>query len=143
MKHLLILLAVLSLATGCASFASWKDPAARLQHRKHFYVESELSDGHDLHVTIANQLKVMGYNATSGYLTMLPPDADAIVSFQSRWTWDFKTYLIELDIQIRDPKNGKILATVFYHRPGIGGMSTEDLIERVLTEILGVKKAGA
>jgi hypothetical protein len=140
MKQFLVLLAVLGLTTACASFSTWKDPKAQLQNRRHFYVESELADGHDLHVAIANELKAMGYNATSGYLTMMPKEADALVSFHSRWTWDFTTYLIELDLQVRDPKTGRILATVNYHRPGIGGTSTEDLIKRVLAEIIGAKK---
>jgi len=143
MKPFFVLLAVLGLATACASFSSWKDPKVKLQLRKQFYVESELADGHNLHAQIADELRAMGYNATSGYLTMMPTDADTIVSFQSRWTWDFSTYLIELDMQIRDAKTGKILATVSYHRPGVGGTSTEVLIKRVLTEIIGERKPAA
>ena len=141
MTRFLILLAVLSLATACASLSTWKDPKAQLQKRQHFYVESELADGHDLHAAIAAELRAMGYNASSGYLTMMPKDTDTLVSFQSRWTWDFTTYLIELDVQMRDPKTGRIVATVSYHRPGIGGTSTEELINRVLTEIMGAKKS--
>jgi len=143
MKRFLILFALLGLVTGCASVSSWKDPKVQLQQRKQFYVESELADGHNLHVTIAEDLRAMGYNATSGFLTMMPKDADTIVSFQSRWTWDFSTYLIELDMQIRDAKTGKILATVSHHRPGVGGTSTEVLLKRVLTEIIGEKKPAA
>jgi hypothetical protein len=143
MKQFLILLAVLGLTTACASFSSWKNPAAKFQNRKFFYVESELADGHSLHATIAEELRTMGYNASSGFLTMMPPEADTIVSFQSRWTWDFTTYLIELDLQVRDAKSGKILATVSYHRPGVGGTSTEALIKRVLAETVGAKKPAA
>ena len=143
MRTLLILFAVLSFTTGCASYSSWKDPKVQLQQRKEFYVESELADGQKLHVAIAEALRVRGYKASSGYLTMIPKDADTIVSFQSRWTWDFSTYLIELDMQVRDAKTGKILATVNYHRPGVGGTSTEALIERVLNELVGPKKAAA
>ncbi len=140
MKPILLLLAILGLATGCSSLASWKDPAAQLQNRKHFFVESELADGRNLHAVIAEELRARGYNATSGPLTMIPKDTDTLVSFQSRWTWDFTTYLIALDLQLRDPKTGKILATVSYHRPALGGTSTNDLIQHVLTTILGTKK---
>jgi len=143
MKPFLVLLAVLGLATACASFSSWIDPKAHFQTRQHFYVESELADGQKLHEVIAAELRAMGYNASSGFLTMMPKGTDTIVSFQSRWTWDFTTYLIELDVQMRDAKTGKILATVYYHRPGVGGTSTEALINRVLTEILGAKKPAA
>ncbi len=140
MKSFLVLLTVLGLATGCASFSSWKDPSAQLQERKHFYVESELADGQNLHAAIATELRAMGYDATSGYLTMMPKDTDALISYTTRWTWDFTNYLIELDLQMRDPKTGRIQASVYYHRPGLGGTSTNDLIQRVLTKILGKKK---
>ena len=137
MKILPALLAVtLLLSTGCASNYAWRDQRIDLQQRHHFYVESELSDGHNLHVAIAEQLGALGYHATSGYLTMMPKEADALVSFQSRWTWDFMTYLIELNIQVRDPVSGKILASSGYHRPGIGGISTQELIHRTLAAIL-------
>ncbi len=139
MKRFLVLLAVLGLATGCASFSSWKDPSVQLQKRNHFYVESELADGRNLHTAIATELRAMGYSATSGFLTMMPKGTDALVSYRTRWTWDFTTYLIELEIKIRDPKTGKILASVYYHRPGLGGTSTNALIQRVLTEIIGPK----
>ncbi|MFT3784455.1 MAG: hypothetical protein QM790_20785 [Nibricoccus sp.] len=136
-----VVLALLFLCAGCASNYSWKDPKTDLLKKRHFYVESELSDGKNLHVTIADELKLMGYNATSGYLTMMPKDADALVSFQSRWTWDFTTYLIELNIQIRDPISGKIIASAGYHRPAIAGTSTEELIRKTLTSILTPKPA--
>lgn len=138
-----LLAAVLLLSAGCASNYAWKDPKVDLLKRKHFFVESELSDSHQLHIAIAEQLNEMGYHATSGYLTMMPKDADVLVSFNSRWTWDFTNYLIELNIQVRDPVNGKILASAGYHRPGIGGTSTKELIHRTLVTILAQKPSAA
>jgi hypothetical protein len=139
MKQFLVLLAVLGLTTACASVSSWKDPKAQFQTRKQFYVESELADGHSLHEAIAAELRAMGYNASSGYLTMMPKGTDTIVSFQSRWTWDFSTYLIELDMQMRDAKTGQLLATVNFHRPGLGGTDTDALIKQVLSRIVKPK----
>jgi len=143
MKHIFLLLAMLGFVTGCSSLASWKDPAVKLQNRSHFYVETELADGRKLHAAIAEELRAMGCAATSGPLTMMPGETDVLVSFQSRWEWDFTTYLIELDLQMRDPKSGRILATVRFHRPALGGTSTQDVIQRVLVELLGAKKTAA
>ena len=139
MKSILVLLALLCLCSGCASSYRWKDPAARFQNRKHFYVETEPSDGKQLHLAIANELRALGYNVSSGHLTMIPKDADTLVTFQSRWEWDFTTYLIQLDIQVRDVNSGKILASSSYHRPAIGGTSTTTLIQRVLGAIFTKK----
>jgi hypothetical protein len=142
MKSLLLLLAVLCLTTGCSTSYHWKSPSAQLQQRKHFYVETETSDGQNLHVTIANELRAMGYTVTSGHLTMIPKQADTLVSFQSRWEWDFTTYLIQLDLQVRDVRTGKVLANSGYHRPAISGTSTSAMIQHVLGEIF-VKKTPA
>lgn len=139
MKTFLVLLTLLCLCNGCATSYRWKDPAVQFQKRKHFYVETELSDGKELHLAIAEELRGLGYNVSSGQLTMIPKDADTLVSFHSRWEWDFTTYLIQLDVQVRDVKSGKILASAGYHRPAIGGTSTTTLIQRVLHEIFPKK----
>jgi hypothetical protein len=141
MKLFLVLLAALCLSTGCSSSYHWKAPSVQLQQRKQFYVETEPSDGKNLHVLIANELRAMGYTVTSGHLTMMPKEADTLVSFQSRWEWDFTTYLIELDLVVRDAHSGKILANSGYHRPAISGTSTSAMIQHVLDEIFVKKKA--
>jgi len=140
MKSFIALLSLLLLLTGCTSNYAWKDQKIDLKQRKLFYVESELSDGKNLHLAIAEELRNMGYKTTSGYLTMMPREADTLVSFQSRWTWDFTNYLIELNIQVRDPYSGKIIASAGYHRPAIGGTSTDALIRMTLSKIFSENK---
>jgi hypothetical protein len=139
MRRFFLLLVLLGLLAGCAASSGWKDPKANFQQRKLFYVEEELADGHHLDALIAQELRAIGYDASSGYLTMMPKEADTLVSYQSRWTWDFTTYLIELDIKIRDVKTGKILATDSYHRPGLGGTDTDALVRRVLAKLVKPK----
>lgn len=139
MKPVLVLLAVLCLTTGCSTSYRWKAPTAKLEERKYYYVETETSDGKNLHLLIANELRAMGYTVTSGHLTMIPKQADTLVSFQSRWEWDFTTYLIELNLQVRDVRTGKILAHSGYHRPAISGTSTTAMIQHVLGKIF-IKK---
>jgi hypothetical protein len=134
-KYVAISLVLLGLLTGCASKFSWVDPKADLQRRKFFYVDSELSDGKNLHQAIAAELRNRGYAAGSGYLTMMPKEADVLVSYQSRWAWDFATYLIELDITVRDVRSGRIIATSGYHRPATEGTSTEEVIRKTLSAI--------
>lgn len=140
MKIAPFLLVILFLATGCDSVYRWKDPKVDLSKRRLFYVEAELSDGKNLHLAIADELRRLGYPARSGVLTMIPDSADTLVSYQSRWTWDFSTYLIELNIQVRDVQTGRILASSGYHRPAVDGTSTEDLIHKVVTSIFPPKQ---
>lgn len=139
MKILACLAALLLLTSGCTSHFAWRDSKVDLRQRKLFYVEPELSDGRNLHQAIAEELRQLGYPADAGYVTLIPKNADTLVSYQSRWTWDFTTYLIELDIQVRDVRTGRIIATSNYHRPALKGTSTEEVIHSAITAIFPTK----
>ena len=135
MKTFPLLLALACLLSACTSNYTWSDPKVDLTKRKFYFVEAELADGKNLHQAIASELRTLGYDSDSGYLTLIPSKADTVVSYQSRWTWDFTTYLIELNIQVRDVASGRILASSGYHRPALKGTSTEEVIRTTVAAI--------
>ena len=139
MKALLFFSTLLVLATGCSTNFAWKDPKIDLRQRKSYYVEPELSDGRSLHKAIAEELRQLGYEADYGQITLMPKTADTLVSYQARWTWDFTTYLIELNIQVRDARTGRIIASSDYHRPALKGTSTEEVIHHAVVSIFAPK----
>lgn len=141
--RLLALATSLLLLAGCTTSDVRRDPRVRLEQRRHFFVESELADGHGIDKMIAAELIAMGYRASSGPLTMLPPEADTVVSYETRWTWDFKTYLIMLNVQVRDAETGRPIGAAYFHRPGIRSMETRTLVREVLDKLLPGKPAPA
>jgi hypothetical protein len=86
---------------------------------KHIFVEHRLPDSYGVADEMARQLREMGYDASAGALTMMPPDAELIVSYEDMWTWDFNTYMIEIDAQVRTARGDKILAVGHYFRPSM------------------------
>ena len=112
-------LAALALLAGCGHISTRALPNANIGGYRHIFVEHRLADSFGVADEIARQLRVMGYDASAGALTMMPGGTDLIVSYDDLWTWDFNTYMIELDVQVRNAHTDKILAVGHYFRPGM------------------------
>jgi hypothetical protein len=124
------------LLTGCAQINTRSLPNADFAGKKHVFVEHRLPDSFGVADEIARQLRLMGYDASSGALTMMPQGTDLIVSYDDMWTWDFNNYMIEIDMQVRSARNDKILAVGHYFRPGmVFGHPPEDMIHVLLAKL--------
>ncbi len=130
----LLLLAVLSLS-ACSSFSTRSAPSVPPKRIDHIFVDHRLSDGRHLDKLIAAELRRRGYDADSGPSTMMPVGEDAIVSYQDTWTFDFTTYLIELDVTVRDARSGVEIATGRYFHPSVTGTNPTRMVAKVLDQI--------
>jgi hypothetical protein len=132
------LLAGLLLLTGCASNVTvHRDPQADLARLHRFYVERRLGDDHHLDEAIVQELQRLGFQASSGPLTMKPDGTDAIVTYTDRWEWDFKKYLIELTIDVRDARNDKPITTGRYYQPSVTAKAPPEMIREILMPLFG------
>jgi hypothetical protein len=124
------------LAAGCTQMTTRKVPNQAIWNSKHIFVERRLSDNYGVAEAIARELRVLGYDASSGALTMMPPGTELIVSYDDMWTWDFSTYLIEFDVQVRNARNDKIVAVGHYFRPNmVFGHPPDVMIHELLTKL--------
>jgi len=99
-------------------------------------VEHRLADSYGIADEMARQLREMGYDASAGALTMMPGEAELIVSYQDMWTWDFNTYMIEIDVQVRSARTDKILAVGHYYRPSmVFGHPPASMIHEMLVKL--------
>jgi hypothetical protein len=121
---------------GCAHINTRSLPNAGLATHKHVFVEHRLADSYGISDEMARQLRAMGYDASSGALTMMPPGTEMIVSYDDMWTWDFNTYMIEIDVQVRNARTDKIVAVGHYFRPSmIFGHPPADMIHELLVKL--------
>jgi len=95
-------------------------------------VEHRLTDNHRIDELIVAELRTHGFDASSGPLTMLPEGVDAIVTYEDRWQWDFKSYLIELKIDVRANFTGKPIATGHYHQASAYTKSPAEVVHEIL-----------
>jgi len=104
---------------GCAHLTTHSLPKSEIGKYKHIFVEQRLVDNYGVAEEMARQLREMGYDSSAGALTMMPNGTDLIVSYEDMWTWDFNTYMVEIDMQVRSARTDKILAVGHYNRPSM------------------------
>jgi len=112
--RLLCLLALGLLLGGCASFEATIDRGRTLKDVQRFFVVSNSNDNRAVDHQIAMALKARGRTAEVGPLTMMPDDAQAVVTFQDHWAWDFGEHLVHLKISVRDPSAPESYAGVSF-----------------------------
>ena len=128
-----LLLALSAFCAGCSSLDT--ERPADLKPYQRFYVEHHLTDNHHIDELIVAEMKARGYDASSGPITMLPEGIQAIVTYQDRWTWDFKSYLIDLTVEIRANFTGKPLAQGHYHQASALTKAPADVVHEIIASL--------
>jgi hypothetical protein len=125
-----------ALLAGCSQISTRALPNSDIGHYKHIFVEHRLADSFGVADEVARQLREMGYDATAGAITMLPENAEVVVSYDDMWTWDFNTYMIEFDMQARLAHTDRIVAVGHYYKPTmVFGRPPEGMIHELLTKL--------
>jgi len=132
-----LLLPVLALSvSACASNLEAKRvPGTDLAQLKTFYVQKLPADGRGVEQMIADRLNLMGFRASHGVNETPATAVDAIVTYQDKWMWDITMYMIQLDVQIRDPQTRMLLVSGQTMRTSLIRKTAEGMVEEVLTEI--------
>jgi hypothetical protein len=133
MKLFAPLLLLCGLLAGCSSVSARKVMA--LDAFKRIYVESRLNDNHRLDELLAAELKRLGREAAFGPRTMMPANTDAVLTYDSRWAWDFREYLIEFTVELHAVRGNKKLADGRYYQPSITTKSPAEVVHEVLPRI--------
>jgi hypothetical protein len=133
MRIFVALLLGLGLLAGCSSVSARK--VISLDRFQRIFVEERLNDNNHISDLLVAELRRLGRDASSGPLTMLPQNADAVLSYDTRWTWDFHTYLIELNVELRTAHSDKKVADGRYYQPSIKTKSPEAVIHEVLARM--------
>lgn len=102
------------LLAGCASFDASVESGRSLKGVQRFFVVSNLNDNHALDHQIAAALRTEGRTAEVGPLTMMPDDAQAVITFQDHWNWDFGEHLVFMRINVRDPSKSQSYASITF-----------------------------
>lgn len=132
MKFILALL--LLTVAGCSSASARK--VMPLDHFQRIYVESRLNDNEHLDELFVAELRKFGREASSGPSTMMPENTDAVLTYTPRWQWDFKTYLIELNLELYSVHPHKKLADARYYQPSIKTKPPAEAIHEMLERLM-------
>ncbi len=136
MKVTVLFLGLVALLSGCAATATArKAPKADLAALRHLFVEHRLNDNHQLDELIVGELRGLGYEATSGPLTMMPPDTDAFVTYEDTWTFDFTTHMIAFTLNVTDNRKQQAMAEGSYSRPSVTHMAPAEMIHLTVLKV--------
>jgi hypothetical protein len=138
MKFLsLPLLTLCAFLAGCSSLNTRS--VVDLAPFKHIYVVHRLTDDHHIDEMLVRELQQLGHEASSGPLTLLPENADAILTYEDRWEWDFKTYLIELSVELRTARTEKKLADGHYLQQTPRSKPPAEVVRELLVSLFKAK----
>jgi hypothetical protein len=138
----IIFLAMSSLS-GCAvnRATATIDPSANLNNIKTVHVKKFGPDKKSLDVLIADQARSMGLTASTGDTP--PSNVDAVITYVDKWMWDITMYMLELTIQIRDPKTDFTLAVGNSYHTSLTRKTPTEMVDEVMTNIFKGSKQNA
>ena len=128
---------VLALFAGCSSLNTRS--VVNLADFKHIYVEHRLTDDHHIDEMFVHELQLLGHDASCGPLTLLPDNADAVLTYADRWEWDFKTYLIELTVELHTARTEKKLADGSYLQKTPKSKPATEVVHELLASLFKAK----
>ena len=124
------------ITSGCASIDVKRTPGVDLTTIKSIYVIRLAADERGVNQVIADQLALRGYDSTTGEAGDAPAGVDAVITYQDKWMWDITMYLLELNVQIREPQTRVMMASAKTYRPSLQRKSVEDMVDEVLDSVL-------
>jgi hypothetical protein len=132
-----LLALVISLVAGCSSVNA--RAVVDVRQFKHIYVVHRLTDDRHIDELFVAELKRLGHDASCGPLTLLPEDTDVILTYEDRWEWDFKTYLIELTAELRTAHTEKKLADGRFYQPTPKAKPPAEAVHELLASVFKAK----
>lgn len=127
---------VAALFSGCSSYVARNEPGVSLAKVQRLFVKSNFDDNHGMDGRIMRALQERGYEVDKGPLTMLPRNAQAVVSFSDHWNWDFTTHLTNLRIEVRDVKSERLLATAAFSGAVTLTSSVDDIVDKLVQKLV-------
>ena len=132
---LVILLAALSSGCVSTSLTSDVDPQTDLSSLESFHVLKFEPDNRGIHNLIANALNNRGKTAVATDERPDEIDAQVMVTYQDKWMWDITMYMLELNVELRDPRTDYVLATAKSFRTSLARKSPEAMVEEVIGKL--------
>jgi len=120
---------------GCSNLSTEHPSTIDLRKYRHIHVDHRLNDNHEIDLLIVRELQRLGHTTSVGPLTMVPENADAIITYEDEWTYDFTTHMISLEVTIRDAHTDKKIGTGRYYRPSITRKTPAEMVHAVITSL--------
>ena len=137
----LCLLAGAAALTGCASQSkAMLTPGSDLSKIRTVYVVKQPKDNKDIDDMFRVALEKRGITVIKGPELSMAYPADAALTYVDRWNWDITMYMIELTVNMRDPKSGFPLAMGNAMHTSFNRKSPPVMVDEVLNNMFNAPK---
>lgn len=141
MRRIFLWMLIMAVGAGCSACAPWRVETKRvgnpdLSHVQRFFVVHNDDDTGTLDRVIQNELINLGFSASSGPKSTLPDGVDVLVTYEFHWFWDLTNYLLQFEIELRDPQTYFPLAKGESWRASLARKSPEEMAKEILVPIL-------
>ena len=103
-------------AGGCASLNARPVADADLSKSRNFHVQKNPKDNHGIDIMLRDELRRWGRRATNGPEGSVPAGARMLVAYSDSWYWGLHMYLLELEVEFRDPETAEVVASAVDRR---------------------------
>lgn len=100
-----------------------------------YFVKSNFHDNRGLDGRIVLWLQSRGFKAEKGPMTMMPASAQALVTYDDHWNWDFTTHLTWMRIEIVDARSDRPVGAATFSGPAALTISVDKVIDRLMTKM--------
>ncbi len=83
-----------------------------------YFVKNHGNDERNLDTVIAGAMTAMGFKATAEQ----PESFDYLVTYEDRWSWDMRMYLIDLRVDVRDATTNVLIGTARSFQTSLSAM---------------------
>lgn len=135
LRFFVAVLALLSVA-GCTNLNRTLKPDRNPAELDEIFVATNLNDNHGVSRELATALRARGVRASHGPLTMLPATAQAVLTYDDRWSWDFGEHMTYLRLELHDPGELQSYATATRTRFIARSTNLERELPPLLAELL-------
>lgn len=133
----ILFVALALLMSSCATYQSRGRQGIVLDDYKNIYVINNLDDNRHVDQVLVGVLKDLGKEAQSGPETMIPDEADAVLTYRDQWSWDFADHLVSMDLALTETRKKKLLlATAHFTSPISFGDNLNWVCNRLVKKLL-------
>ena len=132
----LMLIGAMPLTLGCVQQVDGRVQSGKslASIREFHIVRAEQTDATD---AIQKDLVRRGFTVTMGPESATPATASCKILTTDHWTWDMTMYLLELKVEMVDPKTGELLASGRSYRTSLARKSPDQMAREVFDKIFG------
>tara|TARA_B100000315_G_scaffold105559_1_gene96788 strand:- start:1808 stop:2233 length:426 start_codon:yes stop_codon:yes gene_type:complete len=132
-KHILLIILLVTLVTGCTNITSYHTRTDALSNLGTIIVMHTDGDNQHLETQIISNFQQRGFNAVADGETITPPDPDTLVYYVPYWMEEAHGHMLHL--HVHDAHTHQLLASATSSQSFLQSRNLKKIVQRMLDEL--------